>query len=127
MAPKKPPSIQSVRTPFPFSVEEDAPLRLARQMLLDHEVRHLPVTRGGQLVGVLSDRDLKRALDPSLGLPPKDELLVDDAMIHEAYVVETGERLDRVLLEMADSHIGSALVTKSGKLVGMEVLQEERL
>ena len=113
------PSIQSVMTPFPHAVDAGAPLRLARQMMLEHEVRHLPVTQGDRLVGVLTDRDLKRALDPSLGLPPKNELLVDDAMIHDAYVVETTERLDRVLLEMADSHIGSALVAKGSKLVGI--------
>jgi len=116
---QKIPSIQTVMTPFPYSVDADAPLRMARQMMIQHEVRHLPVTRAGRLDGVLTDRDLKRALDPSLGLPPKNELLVDDAMVHDAYVVETTESLDRVLLEMADSHIGSALVVKGAKLVGI--------
>lgn len=116
---QKIPSIQTVMTPFPYSVDADAPLRMARQMMIQHEVRHLPVIRAGRLAGVLTDRDLKRALDPSLGLPPKNELLVDDAMVHDAYVVETTESLDRVLLEMADSHIGSALVVKGAKLVGI--------
>jgi hypothetical protein len=36
------------------------------------------VKDGNALAGVLSDRDLKRALDPDLGLPPKDELFVRD-------------------------------------------------
>jgi len=116
---KKIPQIQSVMTPFPYAVDADAPLRFARQQMLEHEVRHLPVESNGRLVGVLTDRDLKRALDPSLGIAPKHELIVRDAMVRHAYVVETAERLDRVLFEMAERHIGSALVTKGGKLVGI--------
>ncbi len=113
------PSIQSVMTPFPYSISTEAPLRRARQMMLEHEVRHLPVVRKGKLAGVITDRDLKRALDPAMGLPPKDELFVSDVMVHNAYVVETSERLDYVLLAMAEEHIGCALVVKEGKLVGI--------
>ena len=116
---KKIATIQSVMTPFPHAVEADAPLRRARNMMLELEVRHLPVKREQRLVGVLTDRDLKRALDPALGLPPGSELFVEDAMIHDPYVVETTERLDVVLEEMARAHIGSALVVKGPKLVGI--------
>jgi acetoin utilization protein AcuB len=116
---KKIPTLQSVMTPFPYAVDADAPLRAARQMMHEHEVRHLPVKRDNKLVGVLSDRDLKRALDPGLGLPPGDELFVDDVMVHHPFVAETTERLDRALDEMAEAHIGSVLVVKSAKLVGI--------
>ena len=71
------PGVQAVMTPFPYSVGPDAPLRAAREMMRSHEVRHLPVLGEGRLLGVITDRDIKRALDPSLGLPPKDELFVD--------------------------------------------------
>jgi len=116
---KKLVTVQSVMTPFPYAIDVDAPLRVARQMMLEHEVRHLPVKRGSDLVGVLSDRDLKRSLDPALGLSPGNELFVDDVMIHDPYVVETTERLDNALNEMADSHIGSVLVVRKSKLVGI--------
>lgn len=85
----------------------------------EFEIRHLPVASKGRLVGIISDRDLKRALDPALGLPPKNELFVDDVMVHDPYVVETQTPLDEVLLEMADRHIGCVLVVKNGKLVGL--------
>lgn len=106
-------------TPFPYAVESGAPLRQARQMMHEHDVRHLPVRDGTRLVGVLSDRDVKRALDPALGLPPANELFVEDAMTRDPYVVETTTPLDEVLLTMADEHIGSALVVKQKKLVGI--------
>jgi acetoin utilization protein AcuB len=106
-------------TPFPHVVEVDDSLFHARELMVRHQVRHLPVKDGSVLVGVLTDRDLKRALDPDLGLPPKNELFVRDVFEPEAYVVDSSEPLDRVLDDMATRHIGSALVTKHGHLVGI--------
>lgn len=116
---KKIPTVQSVMTPFPYSIDAGASLREARHMMQSHEVRHLPVVARKKLAGVITDRDLKRALDPSLGLSPKDELFVEDVMVHEPYVVETTERLDGVLEEMATEVIGCALVVREKKLVGI--------
>jgi acetoin utilization protein AcuB len=113
------PSANSVMTPFPHVVQVEDSLLRARELMVHHRVRHLPVKEGSALVGVLTDRDLKRALDPDLGLPPKDELFVRDVFEPEAYVVDSGEPLDNVLEHMAAAHIGSALVTKHGQLVGI--------
>jgi acetoin utilization protein AcuB len=106
-------------TPFPHSVKTEDPLIRAQALMAEHEIRHLAVTEDDHLVGVLTDRDLKRALDPDLGLPPKAELLVRDVFVTDAYVVEGGEPLDLVLDHMATNHIGSALVTRDGLLVGI--------
>jgi len=84
-------------TPFPQVVQVDDSLLYAREVMVRHRVRHLPVKDGNSLAGVLSDRDLTRALDPDLGLPPKDELFVRDVFQPEAYVVESSEPLDNVL------------------------------
>lgn len=106
-------------TPFPLFVEVDDSLLRARTLMVEHQIRHLPVQDGGVLVGILTDRDLKRALDPDVGLPPKQELFVSDVFVPEAYVVDGGEPLDAVLAHMAAHHIGSALVTKGQKLAGI--------
>ena len=113
------PSVRSVMTPFPHFVEVDESLLRARVMMVEHDVHHLPVQDQGRLVGILTDRDLKRALDPDLRLPPKEELFVNDIFEPEPYVVEGREPLDTVLDYMATHHIGSALVTKDKKLVGI--------
>ena len=113
------PPIRSVMTPFPHSVKTGDPLIRAQELMEEHEIRHLAVTKDDQLVGVLTDRDLKRALDPELGLPPKEELLVGDVFVSDAYVTEGGEPLDLVLEQMATRHIGSALVTRDGLLMGI--------
>ncbi len=113
------PTVRSQMTPFPYFVEAHDSLLKARAMMVEHEIRHLPVKERGVLVGVLTDRDLKRVLDPDLGMPPKEELFVQDAYVSEAYAVDGGEPLDGVLEHMATHHIGSALVTKGGRLVGI--------
>jgi acetoin utilization protein AcuB len=113
------PSMRSVMTPFPHFVDARDSLLVARALMVRHEVRHLPVKEKDRLVGVLTDRDLKRALDPDLGLPPKDELFVRDVFVPDAFTVDTSEPLDRVLEEMADRHMGSVLVTSRGRLAGI--------
>ena len=118
------PSIGSVMTPFPCVVQVNNSVLAARALMIEHEVRHLPVKDGSTLVGVLTDRDLKRALDPSLGLPPKEELFVRDVFVPDAYIVDVGEPLDSVLDRLSSQHIGSALVTKSGRLVGIFTLTD---
>jgi len=106
-------------TPFPFYVEPEDSLRHARELMVQHEVRHLPVLKNHELVGILTDRDIKRALDPDLGLPSKDALFVRDVYLPQPYVVDSATPLDGVLAHMAAHHIGSAMVTKHGRLVGI--------
>lgn len=112
-------TVGDVMTRGPWVVDDDAPLRQARSLMVDHEIHHLPVVRQGTLVGVLSDRDLKRALDPQLGLPPEDELFVRDVCVFDAFSVPPGEPLERVLRAMATRQIGSALVTDHGHVLGI--------
>ena len=103
-------NVGAVMTALPRAVEVDTPLRAARELMRRRGIRHLPVWKGDAVVGLLTDRDLKRALDPDLGLPPVEELFVGD-------VEDTP--LDQVVAEMADLHIGSVIVERDGDLVGI--------
>ena len=109
----------AMMTPFPFYVDISDSLLRARDLMREYEVRHLPVVKNHELLGILTDRDLKRALDPDLGLPPKDELFVRDVYRPDPYVVDDRSPLDEVLAHMATHHLGSALVTKNGRLAGI--------
>lgn len=113
------PRVGGVMTRHLHTIAEDEPLRKARAVMVEHGIRHLPVFRDDEFVGVVTDRDLKRALDPSLGLPAPDELFVRDVCVYETYQVAPSEPLDLVLSHMADAHIGSALVVEGGRLVGI--------
>ena len=112
------PPVESVMTSFVLSVEIDEPVRVAEDIMIDHEVRHLPVTDSGMLVGVLSDRDIA-FLSSAVEADLKQLLLVRDVCSLDVYSVERDEPLDRVLSEMSERHIGSAIVTDSGKITGV--------
>ena len=115
---EKIPPVESVMTSFVLSVEIDESVRAAEDIMIDHEVRHLAVTDSEMLVGVLSDRDIafmSNQGDSDLS----DRLRVRDVCSLDVYTVERGEPLDRVLSEMADRHIGSAIVTDGGKIAGV--------
>jgi acetoin utilization protein AcuB len=113
------PKIKSVMTAFPFSISIGAPINEAIAFMREKQIRHLPVTDNRELVGVVSDRDIKLALGPDFAYPNPDELTVGEAMIRESYIVDLEERTDTVLEHMAEHHIGSAVVTRHGKLAGM--------
>ena len=113
------PQIVAFMTPFPYSIDIDAPLAEAHAFLRDRHIRHLPVTEEGELAGILTDRDINLALGPDLDSPPEQELGVRDVYQPDCYIVEAGALLADVAAAMAERHIGSALVTRGGKLVGI--------
>lgn len=111
------PHIKSVMTPFPYSIEESAPLEEAGAQMRGYGIRHLPVLREGRLAGIVADRDIRILADNPAGGRP--DLKVSDAAAPDAYIVDLNESLDNVLVHMAQHHIDCALVTKKGKLVGL--------
>jgi acetoin utilization protein AcuB len=119
MSRQRSPQILAFMTPFPFSIDIEAPLAEAHAFLRSRQIRHLPVTREGALAGVLTDRDIKLALGPDLGFTPERELRVADVYQPECYVVDAADHLEDVAATMAERHVGSALVTRAGKLVGI--------
>ena len=63
--------------------------------------------------------DIKLMLGPDFAYPKGSELLVRDAMIRDAYVVDLDTPLDEVLAHMAAEQLGSAIVTRKDKLAGV--------
>ena len=59
---KKLPVLKTAMTPFPYSVDLDASFDEASELMRLHNVRHLPVTRDHQVVGVITDRDMTSAM-----------------------------------------------------------------
>jgi acetoin utilization protein AcuB len=117
--PTRIPSIKAVMTPFPWKVRLDDSLSHATAVMREHNIRHLPVTDGDQLVGIVTERDIGLVENAIRGSRETDSLQVSDACMLDAYVVDLSSPLDRVLAEMAERHIGSALVVKRGKLAGI--------
>ncbi len=113
------PRLKSVMTPFPHTIDIDTPLSEARDFMRKLEIRHLPVTRDGDLVGILTERDINLLLGPDFGYPNEIKLMARDAYQPDIYVVDLQTRLAPVLEDMAERKISSALVTRKGKLAGL--------
>ena len=116
---KKMPVLKTAMTPFPYSVDLGASFDEASELMGHHNVRHLPVTKDHQVVGVITDRDMTSAMHVRSQSDDTVGLSVSDLYIADPYIVSVDEPLDNVLLTMAERHIGSAIVTKAGKLVGV--------
>ncbi len=110
------PTVKVAMTTFPHSIEIERSADEAWAMMLEHQIRHLPVTADGALVGIVTERDLRLVLRP--GAKP-GEATLRNACETDAFVVDDDMPLDEVVREMAERQIGSALVTRHGKLVGI--------
>lgn len=121
MGMKRIPAIKSVMTPFPYSVDIDAPLAEALRFLREHGIHHLPVTADGRLAGVLSDRDIRRHLGSKKN---STKVRVRDVYMDHPCVVDLNERLDRVLRRMETDHVNTVLVTRNGRLAGVVTLTD---
>lgn len=116
---KATPTIKTVMTPFPYAIAIDAPIAEAQAFMRKEKIRHLPVIDGGRLAGVVSDRDIKLLLGPEFASPKPEELKVRDAMVESAFIVDLNTPLRQVVSEMAEHRLGSAIVTRNGKLAGI--------
>lgn len=113
-------TLKSAMTPFPYAIDETEDVRTARAMMEEHDFRHLPVTGAeGELVGVVSDRDLLLVRALRSDQRKETGVQIKDIMTPAPYVADIDARLDQVVLDMAEKAIGSALVTREGKLVGI--------
>jgi acetoin utilization protein AcuB len=63
--------IAHVMTPKPVTVQEEATLETAAQMMLSNKISGLPVMDGEKVVGILTESDLFRVLCGMLGIGEK--------------------------------------------------------
>ena len=114
-----------MRTPV-VTIQSDTTLPEAIRLAAQRGIRHLPVLEEGKLVGLVSDRDLKRAMASSATSLEVHELtyLLDKVRVREImaravititplFPIEEAARL------MVQERIGALPVTEAGELVGI--------
>lgn len=100
------------------TVRESDDLALAESLLKLGGIRHLPVVRGGKLVGLLTQRDVLRS--GHWGKPAARELPVSQVMTREPTAVRPGTGLAHAARLMLERKYGCLPVCEDdGTLVGI--------
>ncbi len=111
------PAIQKYMTVMPHTIGFDQTIKKAGEMLAEYKIRHLPVLKGGKLVGIVTDRDIKLVL--SFQDVDASKATVEEAYTPEPYVTSPNAKLNEVVSHLAEKKYGCALVADNGKLVGI--------
>jgi acetoin utilization protein AcuB len=119
----------------PITIDPEARLADANAIMRDNQIRHLPVVGDkSQLVGIITDRDLRSAaIAPSVAefLPPElkqavegagmllDGLRVKNAMTWSVVTTRPDASVPEAGAVMFQHRIGSLPVCSNGELVGI--------
>ena len=125
--------VRDYMTPNPVTVNEDVGILEAAELMKKHKIRRFPVLRGGSLIGIVTDRDIRsaapsevvsfdareRELMPELhsllaGITVKEVMARDVITIHPAQSIVAAAQL---MLERRIS--GIPVVDSSGQLQGI--------
>lgn len=109
-----------------FTIDCNDSVIFAARLMRDKNVKHLPVLKGGKVVGVVSDRKLKDFL-PSKGTSLdayEINYLLENTKIHEivkgnVITAPSSMPLEEAALLMLEKNIGSLPVVDQGGLVGI--------
>jgi acetoin utilization protein AcuB len=104
-------------TPQPITIGRKESLATAYALMRAHGCRHLPVLEHGELVGVVTQRDL-HLLETIAGVDLRDDH-VDDAMSEGAYAAPPDAPLEEVARTMAENKYGCAVVIERRRVIGI--------
>lgn len=120
-------NVVDIMTENPVTVHADKSLRTALQIMEDNQIKHLPVmSRTGHLLGVISDRDCRYALNSPYTLRERwqDEeltmrLKVRNVMTPAPIVIEPDTSAEEIARLMLNHGIGCLPVMRAETLVGI--------
>jgi len=113
-------------TKEPLTVSLDTPVVEARRTMVDRRIRHLLVTDGGRLAGIVTDRDIRLNLpSPATSLSVWEinyllgRMTVGSIMTSTVITVEPGRDAVAAARLMLDHKIGALPVVDAGTVVGI--------
>lgn len=90
------PDVGTIMSPAVHTVAPDTPIETAARLLRKHKIGALPVTRGGALVGIVTESDLLDVLLEMTGC--------DEPGIRVSFEIDDDEDVVRKLLGVCDRH-----------------------
>ncbi len=124
MKPYEIPTMNDRMTFKPLSIRPEESTVRALGLILDHEIRHLPVVDGDQLVGMISDRDIRQNWritgGEMKGFGDVDQQTVSDLMSRHPISVKKETSIHDAIKRMVQHKIGALpVVDADNKLIGI--------
>lgn len=114
-------------TPTPITVSPTETLTDAMELMAMKKIRHLPVIDAdGKLIGMVTDRDLRRAAPSPFAngsgaeeQAKMDTITVDKIMVRSPWTVTPTTQFREVLMVFVDKKYGALPVLENDRLVGI--------
>lgn len=118
--------VKDYMTPHPIVLAPDDTLRKAGQLMQEHQLRRFPVIEGGQLVGIVTDRDVRSAGMSSAVMQERryveyllDRIQVGGIMTPHPITVNPETPLKEAAAIILEKKIGGLPVVDGEELAGM--------
>ncbi len=109
-----------------LAVETFDSIATARRLMAKHRINQLPVLDNNNLVGIVTDRDIRDAYPTSMMINRgkaidrfADKVTVEEVMTHDIFIVRPETALAAAVSLLRRHRIGSLPVVKNRKLVGI--------
>jgi acetoin utilization protein AcuB len=109
-------TVQEFTSPSPITIHPDESLDSALELMQKHGIRHLPVMDGGEVIGVVSERDLLS----NMGKDWTKMMKILDVMNSSILSANENDSLGEVAYQLSSQKKGSAIILdNSGQLAGI--------
>lgn len=99
----------------PVTIERTALLQEAVELMKKHSIRHLPVVEDDQLVGFITESDLRQFFFPSI----VEDIQVHQVMVINPITINISSSIEQAARLIHDYKIGGLPVLDKKKLVGV--------
>jgi acetoin utilization protein AcuB len=119
--------VRELMSKNPMSLQENEPLALAVELVMVRKMRHIPILNAQQeLVGIVTDRDVKRALPSPFSIAASEEYdrIINDTplvriMTREPVTIDEETEVADAIERLLELRVGGLPVMSQGKLVGV--------
>ena len=109
-----------------FTITKDERMTVAKKILKEKNIRHLPVVDGKKLVGLVTNMDIRKAeASPATSLEIRelhyllDKLTVGEIMTRNVITISPDISVEEAAILLHDNKVGCLPVVEDGNLVGI--------